>query len=170
MNAESVEGRIVKALAENSPLQSGELRKACGNPPASTFHKHCGKLLEDRRIVNKKKGRRVFYAISEDAWKLKSLVENRTALEDHVIRGARQILDELMTVDLSDPMVVNRAMFWRCGMLIQAVDRLRRARPDLPDIEEGGYEEYTDTDQPEKINLTGWYKYWLDVLESLKAL
>ncbi len=169
MSTESVQERIVKALAEKSPLQAGELKNACGKMAESTFYKHCGKLVKERRILNKSVGRAVFYVLPEDAWKLKHLVENRGALESHVIRGARQILDELMTIDLSDPRVANRTAYWRSGMLVQAVERLRKTNRELPRFDHPDYEEYADPDEPDMTNMVGWYNYWLDVLEALKA-
>ena len=170
MTTQSVSERIERELRDSRPLQTNELRQKCGNPPESTFFKYLKKAVEEGRVICRKERGRAWYVLMEDAWKLQSMVEDRTALEQHIIRNARLIMEQLMTCDLSDPKAANRAMSWRSGMLVQAVDRLRIARPDIPNLEDPVYEEYEGPNDSGKMNMTGWYRYWLDVLESLKAL
>lgn len=100
------------------------------------------------------------------------MVEDRTALEQHIIKNARLIMEELMKCDLGDPEAVNAAIALRSGMLLEAVNRLRRVRPNLPSLSSPVYDDYEipDIHDAGRMNMTGWYRYWLDVLESLKAL
>jgi len=161
------ENKILRAL-EIGVLSAKDLQERSRMPPA-TFYKYLAKVKDKKLIMWVESGQRVLYATPEHQGQLYEAVKKRGALEDHIIKNAHKLLDELIDLDMRDSDKSNKAMSWKCGMLVQAVDKFRELRPAVPDINHPKYEEsYKGKD--EMITVTGWYAYWLDVLEFLRAL
>jgi hypothetical protein len=161
------EKKILRAL-EVGVLSSKDLQERSRMPPA-TFYKYLAKVKEKKRVLWAESGQSTLYATPEHQGELYDAVKTRGALEDHIIRNAHKMLEELISLDMRDPDKANIAMSWKCGMLVQAVDKFRELRHGAPDINHPKYEEYY-TGKDGMITVTGWYAYWLDVLEFLRAL
>lgn len=178
LTTQSVEDKIVNALRDKT-MQTNELLASCGGP-TSTFHLHLKRLVEDKRIMKVKQGRRVSYALAEESWRLHNLAEDRTALELHIIKNARSIMEQCMTFETSANIIeVNEVTQLRTFMLSKSVEKLRKVKPELPDIDRGRDESDDDDlfDAGEKReqyiagrNLVFTYNFWLDMLETLKTL